>query len=230
MPDAKFTETGRLAQELSSEIKNFRSSNSKGSSAAFHKAKVLQKELGIDPTGMSPAAIEEQLAMGLSKIFEQMNLPGNMEASQLRLKLNKLKDAFPELVDLIDKGQQQGEYFGLAKIKAGGATITLGDMARRYGAIFPVELGASIANNPLVKVTGQATNFVANKAILNAPSNTLKGISVGLEKMGAAKAANMMSKLSDTTDEGKKRAILNMINQMPSVKKAVSNQFSSDEE
>jgi len=42
--------------------------------------------------------------------------------------------------------------------------------------------------------------------------------------------SKMASTMADTTDMGKKRAILNSLNQMPSFRKAIENMYGSSEE
>jgi hypothetical protein len=224
----KFTTVGRKASELHETLKNFRSVASEGFSRKYHKAKVLQEVLDLDPENMSPEAIRLALADKLSGIFEKMNQPGSRDAANLRIKLQELEKMFPELSELIQKGQEQGSYFGLAGIKAGGRNLTMGDMARRYLAILPVEIFADVSNSAAGTFV-KKTAGLANNIVLHGDSTALNYIAKKLE-VNSPKASAMLKAAAETSDEGKKRAILNMLNQMPTFRQAFFNKGKNKEE
>lgn len=225
---AQSTTIGRKALELHDTIKQFRSSESGGFSKIFHKAKVLQEVLGVDPVNMSPEQIRLGLADKLSGIFEKMNQPGSREAANLRIKLQEIEKMFPELSDLIQKGQEQGSYFGLAGIKAGGRNLTIGDMIRRYVAILPVEIFADVSNSA-VGTFGKKTAQAANNIVLHGDSTALNYFAKKLDPH-APRVSAMLKAAAETSDEGKKRAILNMLNQMPSFRQAFFDKGKNKEE
>ena len=226
--DAPDSQIGKQARELATTIKEFRAGATKGLSAKYHKVKVLQDVIGIDPESMSSEQIEQILGPKLSSIFEQINQPGSSSAGQLRLQLKALGEAFPDLQPLIKKGTEESSILSVARMKAGGENPTFGDVARRYGAILPAEIFADVATSNAGKLA-KKTAQVANDLVLHGDSTALNYFAKKLE-VNSPKASAMLKAAAETSDEGKKRAILNMLNQMPSFRQVLFNKGKNKEE
>lgn len=222
-----------LAKKLGMEFKAIASEQAGELSPEFSELASLIKSFKLDKNKFNQVE-KANLAAKLKSIVEKSQT-SNSDSAYLNKKLlgmlsENLDD--PEMVDIVSKIKENAKYNQVYQGITDPNSKSISGFTNRAILDFVPEVIGSASQNPLVKTTGAAakglSSYATGKYALGAPAEVLNQAARGLEAIGATKAAAMTSKLAATTDEGKKRAILNMMNQMPTVKKAINDMISKD--
>jgi hypothetical protein len=224
-------EIGSLAKKLESEVANFRRQAAGSLSDEFHDLKSFADMLNVDISGMSQNEVKNVLAPRFGKFLAKSESTAGLDTGMAQDLVEKFVEANgndPIIAESLKKIAKDAKWSELHKVKSGSTGSMFNDGVNRLLFAFPLETAGQISSNAAVKAISSTTSSASNK-LLNLPSAGWRAISAKTSSMSPtlSKLANTMA---ETTDEGKKRAILNSLNQMPSFRKAIENMYGNSEE
>jgi hypothetical protein len=224
-------EIGSLAKKLESEIVNFRKQAAGNLSEEFHDLKSFAEMLKVDISGMSKNEIKNQLAPRFGKFLAKSESTANLDTGMAQDLVDKFVEANgndPIIAESLKKIAKDAQWSELHKVKSGSTGSMFNDGVNRLLFAFPLETAGQISSNPLVKTVVSTTATTSSK-LLAMPSAAWRAVAAKTSSISPT-MSKMASTMADTTDMGKKRAILNSLNQMPSFRKAIENMYGSSEE
>jgi hypothetical protein len=215
-------EIGNLARKLNTEIGAFRREAAGDLSGQFHDMKSFADLLKIDTAGMTENEIKNEIAPRFAKYLEKSESTASMDSGRMQDLVDKFVEATgndPEIANSLNKIAQNAKYSELHKVKSGSTGSMFNDGVNRLMFAFPLETAGQVASNPLLQKVASTTATSGDK-LLNLPAAAWRtvGAKVSTSSPTLSKLANQMA---DATDAGKKRAILNILNQMPLFRKSI---------
>jgi hypothetical protein len=212
------TNIKNFAIKLRDEVAEFRRNAAPDLSQQYHDISSFSKNIKADTTKLSDNAswnVADALASRIENASAKESLASGRQLSAID-RVMEASNNDPILVENLKNIQHNAKLDKLYKLNSGSEHSMLSDTFRRLATTTPVEIAANASQAPLVK----GTKYIANKtnAVLNAPISTLHSMSERLAPT-SPRLSSMMKQMADSGDDAKKRAILNQINQMPSLKK-----------
>lgn len=224
-------EIGSLAKKLESEVANFRKQAAGSLSEEFHDLKSFADMLNVDISGMSQNEIKNQLAPRFGKFLAKSESTANLDTGMAQDLVEKFVEANgndPLIAESLKKIAKDAQWSELHKVKSGSTGSMFNDGVNRMLFAFPLETAGQISSNAAVKAISSGTASASNK-LLTMPSAGWRAVAAKTSSISPT-LSKMATTMAETTDEGKRRAILNSLNQMPSFRKAIENMYGSDED
>jgi hypothetical protein len=224
-------EIGSLAKKLESEVANFRKQAAGSLSDEFHDLKSFADMLNIDISGMSQNEIKNKLAPRFGKFLAKSESTANLDTGMAQDLVEKFVEANgndPVIAESLKKIAKDAQWSELHKVKSGSTGSMFNDGVNRLLFAFPLETAGQISSNTAVKAISESTASASNK-LLAMPSAAWRAVAAKSSSISPT-LSKMANTMAETTDEGKKRAILNSLNQMPTFRKAIENMYGSDED
>lgn len=224
-------EIGSLAKKLESEVANFRKQAAGNLSDEFHDLKSFADMLNVDISGMSQNEIKNQLAPRFGKFLAKSESTANLDTGMAQDLVEKFVEANgndPLIAESLKKIAKDAQWSELHKVKSGSTGSMFNDGVNRMLFAFPLETAGQISSNAAIKAISSSTASASNK-LLAMPSAGWRAVAAKTSDISPT-LSKMANTMAETTDEGKRRAILNSLNQMPSFRKAIENMYGSSEE
>lgn len=224
-------EIGNLARKLESEVANFRRQAAGDLSEEFHDLKSFADMLKVDISGLSKNEIKNQLAPRFGKFIAKSESTANLDTGMAQDLVDKFVEANgndPVIAESLKKIAKDAQWSELHKVKSGSTGSMFNDGVNRLLFAFPLETAGQISSNAVVKAISGSTSSASTK-LLAMPSAAWRLVA-GKTSSISPTISKMANTMAETTDEGKKRAILNSLNQMPSFRKAIEDIYGTDEE
>lgn len=224
-------EIASLAKKLETDIVNFRKQAAGDLSDEFHDLKSFAEMLKVDISGMSKNEIKNQLAPRFGKFLAKSESTANLDTGMAQDLVDKFVEANgndPIIAESLKKIAKDAQWSELHKVKSGSTGSMFNDGVNRLVFALPLETAGQISANPLVKVVVSETATASNK-LLAMPSAAWRTVAAKTSNISPT-ISKMATTMAETTDEGKKRAILNSLNQMPVFRKSIESMYGNSEE
>ena len=216
-------EIGNMAKKLGSEIGAFRREAAGDLSGQFHDIKSFADFLKIDTTGMSDNEIKNAVAPRFAKFLEKSESTASMESGRMQDLVDKFVEATgndPAIKSSLDKIAQNAKWSELHKVKSGSTGSMFNDGVNRLLFAFPLETAGQISANPVLQKVASTASTTSDK-LLSLPAAGWRNISAKLSTTSPT-MSKIAAQMADSTDQGKKRALLNALNQMPAFRKSIA--------
>jgi hypothetical protein len=219
-------EISQMAKTLRDEIATFRKQAAGGLSEEFHDIKSFGKMLKVDTANKSDNEIQNEVASKFASFIEKSN-EASLSSGRKEDLLNKFLEANdnnPRIVENLNKIKENVKWSELYNVKSGSKGSMLNDGINRLLFAFPAETSGQMSNSALI----QNTKSVGQKMLM-LPSDAWRSVGKKLESI-SPKTSRLAMEMAESTDEGKKRAIINTLNQMPQFRNAIQSMSGLDEE
>jgi hypothetical protein len=226
-PNVRSRNIKNLASNMRDAVSNYRA---KGAGEELYRdfstAKSQMKQLGADTARATKYDIEHKIGPEFAETVAKSETPVSGKAPELKRTLEELENLHkdPTIGENLKKLRENALWSRLHEIKSGSKGSMFNDGVNRLLFAYPAETAGKLSTSPVV----QATRSTGQK-LLALPTEGWKAVSRQLEST-SPKISKLAAEMAESTDEAKKRAILNTLNQMPQFRKAISGLAGFEEE
>jgi hypothetical protein len=226
-PNVRSRNIKNLASNMREEVSKYRAKGAgEGLYKQFSTAKSQMKQLGVDTAKATQYDIEHKIGPEFAETVAKSETLVSAKAPELKRTLEELEALHkdPTIGENLKKLRENALWSRLHEIKSGSKGSMFNDGVNRLLFAYPAETAGKLSTSPIV----QATRSTGQK-LLALPTEGWRAVSRQLEST-SPKISKLAAEMAESTDEAKKRAILNTLNQMPQFRKAISGLAGFEEE